>query len=88
MTSFDTTPWPRTVLSMGLLVSLDPPPLRRLLKAGLRRGLPPEDLDDLLRSDWQIEPGSPDATALIHALQERGWLLWHHETQRWKTHFG
>ncbi|MEB3264914.1 MAG: hypothetical protein VKJ66_11130 [Synechococcus sp.] len=88
MTSFDASPLPRTPLSMGVLLALDPPALRRLLKGGLRLGLRAAELEELLRHDWQLEPGSPEAEALLEALRERGWLLWHPETERWKTHFG
>ncbi len=73
---------------MGVLLALEPPALRRLLKGGLRLGLRAPELEELLRQDWQLDPGSPEAAALLEGLRERGWLLWHPETERWKTHFG
>ncbi len=88
MPSFDGSQLPRQPLSMGLLLSLEPPELRRLLKAGLRLGLPQPELEQLLRRDWALEPADPGAEALLAALAERDWFRWNAQTERWKTHLG
>lgn len=84
----DVASLPTGPLSMAVLLHLEPHPLRRLLKQGLRRGLLQEELDQLLAADWCLAPDSLDAQVLLAALGDRGWLLWHPETERWKTHLG
>jgi len=88
MASFDGAQLPRQPLSMGLLLSLEPPELRRLLKSGLRLGLAPPELEQLLRQDWGLETGSPEADTLLAALAERDWFRWNPQAERWKTHLG
>lgn len=70
---------------MGLLVSLEPPALRRLLRSGLRLGLSQDDLDRLLEDDLGLAPQSEAAQLLLAALTERGWFSWNSTTARWKT---
>lgn len=86
MPSFDGAELPRQPLSMALLLSLEPPELRRLLKSGLRTGLEQPQLEDLLRRDWQLEPADPEAQGLLAALAERDWFRWNPQVERWKTH--
>jgi len=73
---------------MSMLVALPSARLRRLLKAGLRRGLSEVELAALLRDDWSCDPGSPEAVVLLTALRERGWLSQQFPEQIWKTHLG
>ena len=84
----DVASLPTGPLSMAVLLHLEPHPLRRLLKQGLRRGLLQVELDQLLAADWCLAPDSLDAQVLLAALADRGWFLWHPETERWKTHLG
>ena len=79
---------PRAPLTMSMLVALPSARLRRLLKAGLRRGLSEAELAALLHQDWSCDPGSPAAVALLAALVERGWLSQQLPEQIWKTHLG
>lgn len=88
MTSFDGAQLPRSPLTMALLLSLEPPQLRRLLKAGLRLGLSQPDLERLLATDWSLEASSPGARDLLDALAERDWFRWNPQVERWKTHLG
>ena len=85
MSTFESDSLPREPLSMGLLVSLEPPSLRRLLRSGLRLGLSQADLDRLLQDDLGLSPQSESAQLLLAALTERGWFCWNSETARWKT---
>ena len=73
---------------MSLLVGLSSAPLRRLLKAGLKRGLSEADLAELLQADWGWSADSAEAGSLLAALAERGWLIHHAPLQLWKTHLG
>ncbi len=84
----DVASLPTVPLSMAVLLHLDSQPLRRLLKQGLRRGLLQEELDQLFAADWYLAPDSLDAQVLLAALADRGWFVWHPETERWKTHLG
>lgn len=86
MVSVDLDSLPSGPLSMAALVSLEPAPLRRLLKSGLRRGMASSDLASLLADDWQCSLDSPEAQALLAALQERGWLG--RDGDLWKTKLG
>ena len=79
---------PTGPLSMAGLLNLEPQPLRRLLKQGLRRGLLQDELEQLLDAEWSLTVDSLDAQSLLSSLAERGWFLWHPETGRWKTHLG
>jgi hypothetical protein len=86
MVSLDLQSLPRGPLSMAGLVAIEPAPLRRLLKSGLRRGISSADLSDLLEQDWQWSWDSPQAQGLLTALQERGWFCC--EGDLWKTRLG
>lgn len=88
MASFDGAQLPRQPLSMGLLLSLEPPELRRLLKSGLRLGLAQPELEQLLLRDWGLEASGPEAGSLLAALAERDWFRWNPQVERWKTHLG
>jgi hypothetical protein len=79
---------PTGPLSMAGLLNLEPQPLRRLLKQGLRRGLRQEELEQLFNAEFCLTLDSLDSQALLTALADRGWFLWHPETERWKTHLG
>ncbi|MCP9803047.1 hypothetical protein KBY75_05645 [Cyanobium sp. T1G-Tous] len=79
---------PEVPLSMAVLLNLEPPQLRRLLKQGLRRGLLQAELEQLLHADWQLDKDSSEARDLLASLAGRGWFLWHPETKCWKTHLG
>lgn len=79
---------PRGALTMSLLIRLPSPRLRRLLKAGLRRGLSHAELAEVLKRDWGLELDSPDANGLLAALSDRGWLTEQLPQQIWKTHLG
>lgn len=77
---------PRGPLSMATLVAMEPAPLRRLLKSGLRRGIASADLAVLLEQDWQWTLESAEAQGLLAALEQRGWFGC--EGDLWKTHLG
>jgi hypothetical protein len=79
---------PTGPLSMAGLLNLEPQPLRRLLKQGLRRGLRQEELDHLFNAEFGVALDHPDSQALLIALADRGWFLWNPEMERWKTHLG
>lgn len=79
---------PEVPLSMAVLLNLEPPQLRRLLKQGLRRGLLQADLEQLFHADWQLDKDSSEVRDLLASLACRGWFLWHPETKCWKTHLG
>jgi hypothetical protein len=86
MPSFDISALPTGPLSMAALVAMEPAPLRRLLKRGLRRGLSAQQLAELLEVDWQCHLDSPEASDLLNALERRGWLL--RDGDHWKTRLG
>jgi hypothetical protein len=71
---------------MGLLVNLEPAPLRRLLKRGLREGLTPAGLEEALVDSFGADLEGPARYALLEALADRGWFLWN--GQHWKTRLG
>ncbi len=73
---------------MSGLLALEPPALRRLLKGGLRTGLPKADCEQLLRDDLQLDPTGPAAQELMQALAQRGWFRWDEATGRWRTRLG
>ncbi len=72
-------------LSMGLLVSLEPHSLRRILKAGLRGGATSDQLDQLFEQEFSCASTSPEATELLSQLSELGWF--DYDGSIWKTHF-
>ena len=72
-------------LSMAKLLSIEPPALRKLLKAGLRRGSSTQELNDLIVSQFDWSPESEESKRLLAHLQEIGWLVFVKE--RWKTQF-
>lgn len=73
---------------MSGLLALEPAALRRLLKGGLRTGLPQADCEQLLRDELQLDPSGPAAQELMKALAERGWFRWDEATGRWRTRLG
>jgi hypothetical protein len=73
-------------LSMATLLTLEPVGLRRLLKSGLRGGLPQRDLVALLQVEWHWSAQDCEAVALLDALARRGWFLQNGDV--WKTHLG
>ena len=77
---------PMGPLSMAKLLTLEPAGLRRLLKSGLRGGLPHQDLEALLQVEWDWSAQDWDAVALLDALASRGWFLQNDDV--WKTHLG
>ena len=79
---------PRTPLTMALMVQLEPAPLRRLLKKGLRRGLSTDALRLCLDSDWGFDLESQSASELLCALRERRWFMQSQDADLWKTHLG
>ena len=72
-------------LSMAKLLSIEPPALRKLLKAGLRRGSSTQELNDLIMSQFDWSPESEESKRLLANLQVIGWLVCVKE--RWKTQF-
>lgn len=86
MVSLDLQTLPDGPLSMTALVAIEPAPLRRLLKSGLRRGISSADLSALLEQDWQWSFQSPEAQGLLAALEHRGWF--ERDGDIWKTHLG
>ena len=72
-------------LSMAKLLSIEPPALRKLLKAGLRRGSSVQELNDLIAIHFDWSPESEESKRLLAHLQEIGWLVFVKE--RWKTQF-
>ena len=86
MVSLDLQTLPNAPLSMAGLVAIEPAPLRRLLKSGLRRGISSSDLSVLLEQDWQLSLDSPEAQELLAALAQRGWF--DRDGDLWKTHLG
>ena len=86
MSLLDPQTLPDGPLSMAALVGLEPAPLRRLLKGGLRRGLSRADLAVQFEHDWQCALESAEAEALLGALAQRGWFVC--EGSVWKTHLG
>jgi hypothetical protein len=69
---------------MPVLLDLEPAGLRRLLKFGLRGGLPQSGLEDFLQGEWSWTMDDPEAKALLQALAEKGWFV--RQQDVWKTH--
>jgi hypothetical protein len=67
------------------LVQLEPAPLRRLLKAGLRRGATTDQVAEILMQGWGWSLECQEARALLQDLEERGWFR--PEGAIWKTRF-
>ncbi len=88
MSAVDPALLPEGPLSMSGLLALEPAALRRLLKGGLRLGLPQADFEQLLRSDLQVDPSGPAAQELLQALAQRGWFRWDEAAGRWRTRLG
>ncbi|AFY29987.1 hypothetical protein [Cyanobium gracile] len=78
-------PLPEGPLTMARLVALEPAALRRLLTTGLRAGLTEAELDAGCAA--AAAPGQEPAD-LRARLQERGWLGWDPDRQRWRTRLG
>lgn len=74
------------VLSMATLLQLEPQPLRRLLKAGLRQGATEEQLGVIFLEGWGLEFQSDLVQAFLVKLEEHGWMQL--EGLRWKTRLG
>jgi hypothetical protein len=70
---------------MARLLALEPAPLRQLLTMGLRAGLDEAELDAGCAA--AVAPGQA-AAELRARLQERGWLGWDPDRQRWRTRLG
>jgi hypothetical protein len=79
---------PQGPLTMSMLLGLSSSSLRRLLKAGLKRGLNEADLAALVQAEWGSSLEAQDVQGLLAALQERGWLVHHAPEQIWKTRLG
>ncbi len=77
---------PEGPLSMGRLVALEPAALRQLLTMGLRSGLAEPELDACCAAAAPCLGQAPEQ--LRARLQERGWLRWDPERQRWRTRLG
>ena len=75
-------------LTMTLLIGLSSIRLRRLLKAGLKRGVRTDDLRIMLEQDWGMKWDSADASALLDQLASKGWFIQQKEHQIWKTRLG
>ncbi|MEY3758396.1 MAG: hypothetical protein RLZZ263_1550 [Cyanobacteriota bacterium] len=75
---------PSGPLSMALLLELEPAGLRRLLKFGLRGGLPHAGLESVLQAEWSWSITDPEAEALLQALADKGWFV--RQVDVWKTH--
>jgi hypothetical protein len=73
-------------LSMAAMLQLEPQPLRRLLKAGLRQGATEEQLAVIFLEGWGLEFQSDLAQSFLVSLEEHGWLQ--REGLRWKTRLG
>jgi hypothetical protein len=72
---------PEGAFSMSLMLTLEPPALRKLLKAGLRGGLSEEQLQTHLQDFPETE-----RSVVLRQLQERGWLV--QKDDRWVTASG
>lgn len=86
MIMIDLETLPQGPLTMSALVALESAPLRRLLKGGLRRGMPHADLAVLLEQEWGLSLDSNEAQSLLQALAKRGWFDCDRDV--WKTHLG
>jgi hypothetical protein len=72
-------------LSMSKLLAIEPEGLRKLLKAGLRRGSSTKELNDLIALHFHWTPESEESKRLLAHLQQIGWLVL--VEKRWKTQF-
>lgn len=72
-------------LSMSKLLSLEPLGLRKVLKAGLRRGSTEEEMAVLVSTHLFSSPSSDESKQFFGHLQEIGWISL--VQGRWKTHF-
>lgn len=72
---------PEGSFSMSLMLTLEPPALRKILKAGLRGGLTQEQLQAHLE-DFP----APERAGVLTQLQARGWLVL--KGDRWVTASG
>jgi hypothetical protein len=70
---------------MARLVALEPAALRRLLTTGLRAGLTEAELDAGCAA---AAPPGLEPAELRSRLQQRGWLGWDADRQRWRTRLG
>lgn len=71
---------------MAGLVALEPPGLRRILKAGLRQGIADPDLKQLIRDTFADGEEGSSVSEILQVLEGRGWLV--HQDGRWKTKLG
>ncbi len=76
---------PEGPLTMARLLALEPAALRLLLTTGLRAGLAEAELDAGCAA--AAAPGQAPAE-LRARLEERGWLGWDPDRQRWRTRLG
>ena len=79
---------PDSPLTMSAMVGLSSSRLRRLLKAGLKRGLRREDLSLILEEDWGLAWEGGAAVSLLAQLADKGWMTYQPEQQVWKTRLG
>jgi hypothetical protein len=77
---------PEGPLSMTRLLALEPAALRQLLTMGLRAGLDGPELDACCAAAAIPLGQAPEE--LRARLQERGWLHWDADRQRWRTRLG
>ncbi|MEB3234253.1 MAG: hypothetical protein VKM98_02395, partial [Cyanobacteriota bacterium] len=83
MESLDIAALPEGPLSMSRLVALEPQPLRRILKAGLRSGIEDAELKQLMRKWLPSTQADAALEQILMALETRGWLV--RFGDRWKT---
>ena len=76
--------WPAHTLSMAALLTLNPPQLRRVLKAGLRQGAADADLRQLIATEFGWAAEADEVDQLLALLQEHSWMRRNGDT--WKTH--
>ena len=79
---------PEGPLTMSVLIGLSSVRLRRLLKAGLKRGVGADELRTMLELDWGVAWESVDAVGLLDQLARKGWFTHQQEQQVWKTRLG
>lgn len=71
---------------MSALLQLEPQPLRRLLKEGLRQGATEAQLAALFAEGWGLDFHSDAVQTFLAELEQRGWFQ--REGSRWKTRLG
>ena len=86
MEALDLQSLPAGPLSMAMLVSLEPPGLRLVLRAGLRQGIADTDLRALISGSLALPPQPELPAQILEALEQRGWLL--RQGDIWKTKLG